>query len=50
MKKKKQPASKKFDLSEGTAIALSVLLIVVAMGAAIWAVSWVLDFFFPDLF
>jgi len=46
--KKKKGADK--ELSEGTAIALTVLLFVAAIIAGYFLLKFVADFFFPNLF
>jgi uncharacterized membrane protein len=47
-KKNNKPTSKK-EMSEGKAIAITVLLFAVGLIAAVYAVQFVIDYFFPNL-
>lgn len=46
--KPKQGPSKK-ELSEGKAIAVAVLIITAGLIAAVYAIKYIIGFFFPDL-
>ncbi len=48
-KKKNKPTSKK-EMSEGKAIAVTVLLFAVGLIAAVYAIQFVINYFFPNLF
>lgn len=50
MPKSRGKKEKKSKMNEGTAIAVSVLLVALAAGGAYFILSWVIDFFFPNLF
>ncbi|MGD8427554.1 MAG: hypothetical protein PVH63_07970 [Balneolaceae bacterium] len=49
MSKKKKVRPPKKKLSEGQAIAITVLLFAVGLIAFIYAIKYVIDFFFPNL-
>lgn len=46
----KSNQSPKKQMSEGKAIAIAVLLFVAASVAVVYALSFVIDYFFPNLF
>lgn len=47
---KKKNHSNKKQMSEGKAITVAVLLFVIASIAVVYGISFLIDFFFPNLF
>jgi hypothetical protein len=49
MPKSKGKKVKKEKMNEGAAIAISVLLVATAFGAAFFVLRWIINYFFPNL-
>lgn len=47
---KKNNSSKDKEMSEGQAIAVTVLLIALGLTASVFAIQYIIGYFFPNLF